>query len=171
LIQLVGVAPKGATVADASKQSDNACVRRTWTIWKGARLGGLPMLWVVTAILMVRDYVHDPYDPSRQGTSAYGHNHQGALLHGLGLTLIELGVVYMALRPWSYHRSWARSAGALVICLPWTAFSMFMTMHAGGVIALHFFWLTSIVLILAICALWSGVAAMQNRHATEARAC
>lgn len=134
------------------------------TIWKRLRLGGLPILWVATALLMARDHRNDPYDPRRQGTSAYGHNHAGALLQGLVLTLVELVVVYLILRPGSYSRSWVRSALALVIYVPWTAVSMFMTMHAGGIFALHFLWLASVVLILGICCVWSGIATVQSRR-------
>jgi hypothetical protein len=111
---------------------------------------------------MVHDYLIDPYDPSRTGTSAYGHNHQHALAHGLGVTLVELAVVYFILRPWSYRRSWLRPLGALVLYLPWTAFSMLMTMHAGGVFILHFLWLLAVVLILTVCSVWSGVAALRQ---------
>jgi hypothetical protein len=114
---------------------------------------------------MARDHVSDPYDPHRQGTAAYGHNHEGALVQGLILSLIELAVVYLILRPGSYHKSWARAALALVLYVPWTAVSMVMTMHAGGIFTLHFFWLAVLVLILGICLSVSGLGALLSRRA------
>ena len=124
------------------------------------------MLWVITAVLMVRDYVADPYNPSLQGTDAYGHNSEGSLLPALGITVIELAVVYLILRPWSYRRSWLRAGIAFVIYLPWTGLSGFMCMHAGGIFAIHFLWLASLGMTLAICFVWSGLAAIQARPAT-----
>ena len=68
---------EGETVAHSYNQSENVAVKTTWTFGKAARIGGLPMLWVMTAILMVRNYVTDrltdPFDPSREGTYYYGH--------------------------------------------------------------------------------------------------
>lgn len=91
--------------------------------------------------MMVRSYLGDPPDPSREGTAAYGHNHAGALVDGLLWSASEVVILYAILRPWSYRRSWGRAAGALALLLPWTAMSMVLTMHAGGVVVLHFLWL------------------------------
>jgi len=142
--------------------SVSAVVQRgvCWAI----RMGGLPMLWLVVAVLMVRDDARDPYQPDRHGTGAYGHNYEGALVHGLGLTLLELAVLYAILRPWSYRQSWARSALALLLFLPWTAFSMLMTMHAGGVIVLHFLWLAGVIVALVLLTSWSALVARRIRR-------
>jgi hypothetical protein len=75
-----------------------------------------------------------------EGTRAYGHNQFGALANGIMLTVLELVVLLAILRPWSYDRSWGRSLVAALLLLPVTAFSMLMTMHAGGIITLHFLW-------------------------------
>jgi hypothetical protein len=128
-----------------------------------ARVAALPALWAITAALMVRDHVADAYDSTRTGTDSYGHNHDGALLQGLGLTLLELVIIYALLRPRTYERSWSRPLGALFLLVPWTGLSMIMTMHAGGIVALHFLWLASLVLILFVLSLWSGLAALGAR--------
>jgi hypothetical protein len=70
------------------------------------RIAALPLLWFVTAIAMAANYIGDPYSPLRRGTSAYGHNHHGALWHGLLFIAAELMVVGLILRPWSYRQSW-----------------------------------------------------------------
>ncbi len=136
-------------------------------IARGARLGALPALWGITASLMVRDYIRDPYDPALLGTSGYGHNHQGALAQGLVLTLVELVFVYAILRPPSYDRSWARALGAFLLLLPWTGVWMVLTMHTGGVITIHFLWLASLELLLFVLTIASGLAALLTRRSGE----
>ena len=44
---------------------------------------------------------------------------------------------------------------------------MIMTMDAGGVVVLHFLWLVVVVLILVVCTVWSGIAALCNRSTKE----
>ena len=122
------------------------------------RLAGLPIVWGVFALLMARDYAGDTYDPAVHGPRSYGHNHEGALRDFLVWTLAELAVVYLILRPWSYRRSWKRAMVALLLCLPWTAFSAILLIHAGGVIRLHFFWMCSLVVVLVGCCLVAGAA-------------
>ena len=109
---------------------------------------GLVLLWLVTALLMVRDDANDPYNPSLEGTARYGHNHQGALWQTLLLTVVELAVLYAILRPWSYRRSWGRAVAALALFLPMAAFSTLMTMHAGGIVSLHLLWLVAVLVVL-----------------------
>jgi len=107
---------------------------------RALRLGALPSLWLAFALMMVRDYLGDPYDPTLVGTAAYGHNDEGALLMGLGWSFTELVIIVGILRPWSYQRSWGRGIGAVALLLPWTALSVLALMHAGGVFALHALW-------------------------------
>ena len=139
-------------------------VSRRDRIRTGLRVAGLPALWVLTAWAMVGDALRDPFVAARQGTAAYGHNHEGALLQVLPVTLIELGVVMLILRPWSYRRSWGRSVAALVVFLPWTLLSAAILMHQGGVVVLHAMWLASLVVVLVACVAWSGVAALRARR-------
>jgi hypothetical protein len=109
---------------------------------------GLVFLWLVTALLMVRDDANDPYSPDLEGSARYGHNHQGALWQTLLITLVELAILYAFLRPWSYRRSWGRAVAALALFLPLAAFSMLMTMHAGGILLIHFLWLAVVMVLL-----------------------
>lgn len=134
--------------------------------WRMLELVALPALAMATAFWMVIDYLADPFEPSLSGISAYGHNHQGALIQGLVLTAIEFAAVSLILRPWSRPPSWRRAASALALFLPWTAFSLFLTMHAGGVMTVHFLWLTTVVLIVSGYLIRSAVlsAAVQLRR-------
>jgi hypothetical protein len=108
---------------------------------RALRIAPLPLLWLTTVMLMARSWAGDPHDPALEGTDRYGHNHDGALADGVVFTVIELAVLLAILRPWSYDRSWGRSLAATVLLLPMTALSMLMSMHAGGIIGLHFTWL------------------------------
>jgi len=118
---------------------------------RALRLGGLPCLWLAFAVMMVRNYLGDPYDPSLEGSAAYGHNQAGALLQGLGLSLSELIIISGILRPWSYDRSWGRGIAASAILLPSTALAILSMMHSGGVFALHALWL--IIILVGVLAL------------------
>ena len=112
---------------------------------------------------MVRAYLGDPPDPARVGTAAYGHNHPGALLHGVLLSLSELILLYAVLRPWSYRRSWGRALAALALLLAWLIVAAVLALHAGPVLALHLFWVALCALIVLGLAVASGLAALRAR--------
>ena len=123
---------------------------------KVLRIAALPVFWVLTAGLMARDWARDPYVESR--SRDYGHNHEGALVDGLVFTLVELAVLVAILRPWSYERSWGRALVALALLVPWAGISMISTMHAGGIVVLHFMWIALLVLDVGVTFLVSAIA-------------
>ena len=101
-----------------------------------------PVVWfVVTLALMYINWQGDPFDPTLTDTRRYGHNHEGALPQMAALALAELAVLYLVLAPGSAVRSVWRAVVALLMFAPWTLFSLFMTMHAGGIVGLHALWL------------------------------
>jgi hypothetical protein len=119
-----------------------------------------PLLtWAGTAALMIQDWRRDPYNPALKGAASYGHNGAGALGTGLLYTTVELAVIYLLLRPWSYERSWKRAAGALLLFTPWTGLHAMMLVHAGAIWSLHTMWLLVVWLGLAALLLVSGVSA------------
>ncbi|NEQ24982.1 MAG: hypothetical protein F6K28_38995 [Microcoleus sp. SIO2G3] len=69
--------------------------------------------------------------------------------------MIELGILYLVIRPWSFRRSWVRCLGAMTLFFPWTFLMMFITMHGGGITRIHFFWLVGIDLILITLLIWT----------------
>jgi hypothetical protein len=118
--------------------------------WRWLATLVVPLAWVAVAAAMAGSWSSDPYDPARTGTAAYGHNGEGGLSFGLALTGVEALVLLVALRPWSYTaRSWARPLVTLGAALPWTLLSALLTMHAGGIIAIHLLWLLAAVVALA----------------------
>ena len=111
----------------------------------------IPMAWAMVAALMAQSWSSDPYDPALTGTSAYGHNGEGALSTGLLLTGVEALVLLAALRPWSYSaKAWWRPLAVLPLAIPWTLLSAVLTMHAGGIIAIHLLWLLLICAALVL---------------------
>jgi len=106
------------------------------------RLGGvvLLLLWLATAAAMWRSVVQDPYDASLVGTARYGHNDEHALRWGLTAIAIELLIAVAVLRPWRQARNAGPAAVALLLVVPWAMVSTIMSMHAGGVLALHWVW-------------------------------
>lgn len=114
----------------------------------------LAQLWpvallVVTAGLMVRSHLADPYDPTLTGTARYGHNHEGALVELLLWCLGELVVLNLVLAPGRRHQVW-RAAVALALFVPWAFLSLMLTMHAGGIIALHALWTLALCLGIVV---------------------
>lgn len=67
---------------------------RTWfaRLWPAA-------LCALTILLMYRDWLEDPYDPSRAGTALYGHNHEGAFKRLAIVVLCEWVVLQVVLGP------------------------------------------------------------------------
>lgn len=100
----------------------------------------LVAMWATTVALMVRSHLLDPFDPRRQGTAVYGHNPEGALRVGLTAITIELALAFLVIRPW-LRPAVGRSTIGLLLAAPCAVLSMLMTMHAGGIVALHFLWM------------------------------
>ena len=134
---------------------------------KVLRLAALLLLAAITMALIAWSYWRDPFDPALEGTARYGHNHEGALLQGIGVTAVELAVLVAILRPWSYHRSWQRALGALGLFFPWLLFSAMLTMHAGGVMMFHLLWLLVVTAALVVGWFWSSIAAARHRSVRQ----
>lgn len=116
---------------------------------KYVRTYGLLVLWLFFLVLMVRDHFVDPFDPSLEGTDAYGHNSEGALWQMSLLSVIELAVLYGILWPFAPVRP-GRIAVALVLLAPWAFLSGLFIMHAGGIFVLHAMWTWAALFALLI---------------------
>lgn len=121
------------------------------------------LLWGVFVALMASDAARDPFDPTRTGTGAYGHNGEGALGRVVPMTLIELAVTLIILQPWRpAYRGW-RGAGLLALLAPWALISVILMMHAGGVMTLHGVWMVALVALVALCVASSAIYALHAR--------
>jgi hypothetical protein len=111
------------------------------------------VLWLGAAVLMWRDWAHDPYDPALTGTDAYGHNAKGDLPRCLMLSLAELAAYYAFTWPWVRRRAgWLGLAIALgaMATIPWSCMSTLMVMHAGGVLAIHALWTWALCALILV---------------------
>jgi hypothetical protein len=117
--------------------------------------GLLLLLWLATAATMWRDQVRDPYDASLVGTARYGHNHDGALRDGLVAASIELVLAIALFAPWAAP-SVGRAVLGLLLAASWTLSSMMLSMHGGGVVAIHFLWMGALTLWFLALAIASG---------------
>lgn len=126
-------------------------------IWQILKSGGLLALWLIAVWAMWRSHQLDPFDPTLQGTDRYGHNGEGDFKTFFIITLVELAVLYIVLRPWSFRRSFGRLLVVLVLFMPWTFLSMLASMHAGSIVSLHWLWLVAVDAVLFVCAVVASV--------------
>jgi len=154
----------------ASTRSSRHDFDRRLTWQQIVPLYGLPFLWVIAVSLMMMCAAKDPFDPSLVGTAAYGHNQEGALWKGIVVTFAELVVAMGVLRPWSFYNSRWRTVTALLLFVPLSIFSLFLTMHAGSIIAVHFSWLAAInVFLLGMLISTTAKRATERMHRQFAR--
>jgi hypothetical protein len=73
-----------------------------------------------------------------------------------GVVLGEALIAASALTIRRPPRLWARCALALLILLPWAAYTFTMVMHAPRYVHLHHLWLASVLFLLALVLLVSG---------------
>jgi hypothetical protein len=112
---------------------------------------------------MSRDWLGDPYNPALEGRARYDHNHEGALWQLALWVLCEWAVLQGVLRPGAPGREVWRAALALLLFVPWTFFSMFLAMHAGGIVGLHVAWLMALDLGIAGVLVSRGVLRMKQK--------
>lgn len=101
-------------------------------------------LYAAVVSLMALNWQRDPFDPALTGTASYGHNHDGALSEMALWALAELVVLHLVLAPGAPTAGTWRAVAALLGFGVWTLFSLMITMHAGGVVALHALWLMAV---------------------------
>ena len=124
----------------------------------------LLLSWAGLVILMVVDYVGDPPNPAPDDRQSYGYHVPGELLQNLLLSVAELGLLLLVLRPWSYRGSWGRALLAFVLIAPWWLFYFVTTLHAGPVTHVHAFWLLGLALACLFCTVYSLAGRIRHRY-------
>lgn len=142
--------PRGARFPTVTPASDESHAR----FWLAAIRTALPVLvWALFAAWMVGDWRRDPYNPALTGTSAYGHNGEGALGFWLGASAVELSIALAATCPFLTRRPrWffvvpLLSGGPFAL---WFMLCAVMSMHGGGIDFIHLFWLMALGLWLLV---------------------
>ncbi len=130
-------------------------------VWRFSKNYGLLGLWFIVAAMICSSYFGDRHEPGHY----FASNTREAFCALLVISLVEIAVLYLVLRPWRYQRSFARPLLALVVFAPWAIVNMMLSMHAQTIILQHSFWLFFIVCpLLIILFLISSVAAFINRR-------
>jgi hypothetical protein len=101
--------------------------------------------WGFIALQMVRAARLDPGPTGQPGDMPNLHNWPGDLQHFVRMSLIELALVTVILRPWSYRRSGWRALGALVLLVPWTTLAVIVLIHSGTIMLWHAGWLLGLL--------------------------
>jgi hypothetical protein len=80
----------------------------------------------------------------------------------IALTLIECIVLYLIIRPATYHRSWKRAGTGLLLFSPWLFLCGATLMHAPPYLLLHALWLLLLNVILISMLLYSFFATLRT---------
>lgn len=77
---------------------------------------------------------------------------------------VEVLVLYLILRPWSYCASWGRAAVAFLLFAGWTVLGGIGTMHSGRIGTFHWAWLFLVTMGLLGATLVSASVATQSHR-------
>lgn len=104
-----------------------------------------PIMWVATLALMFIDYAD--YPP--MANSLVG-NQEGSLVYGALITGAELLVFLLICFLGPGKASDGRAIALLVLLLPWTIYSFYYSIHGGGIVALHAYWVAGLLIVAVI---------------------
>lgn len=136
-------------------------------VLKFIRNFGLLGLWLAAALFLYFNFRREESRPQPHG-HYYADDNADSVLFVIVVMLVEVVVLYLILRPWSYRNSFARPLAALLLFLPWTLLSMVVSMHAASAVFLHWMWLFVLDCALVVCILASGVGAFIGRRRLRA---
>jgi hypothetical protein len=77
---------------------------------------------------------------------------------------IEVGLLILVLQPWRRGLLWARAMAAFALFLPWTILAFAIGMHAGPISSTHTEWRVSILGVIGVVMVVSGLLALVRRH-------
>jgi hypothetical protein len=120
----------------------------------------LPLAWAAGGALIWRAAATGTSDPAGK---AYGVNWPMDAPETLGRLTVEVALLYVVLRPWSYRASWGRAAGALVVAVPYALLAFAASTHAGPIVGAHLLWLALVVVGLVVTTVVSARAARRAR--------
>ena len=119
---------------------------------------GLPAVWLVSLPILVWSGFTPAFNTPENTPYPVG----GVLIFS-GITLLEVGFLYLILRPRSFSNSWGRFALALFIFMPlWVIAQLFQ--DVPGYFYGHALWLGSVVRLLIIGLVLSLVAWIRARR-------
>jgi hypothetical protein len=125
-----------------------------------------PYLWMGAAAaalvgMLVQAWQGGPFDAAGRERMA---NDPGDLRTFLVRGAVELLVLALVLRVWSYRHAPGRAALALALCLPWAVLSSAVCMHCGPIGGAHAVWLLLVAAGLFVALVVSAVATVRSRR-------
>jgi hypothetical protein len=109
------------------------------------RFYGLAFFWLLHVCWMVADFQKDPGKVSR-----HGYNTPQSLTWIVGISVVELIILYVFLNPWYRELMVFRLFLATGLMWGWVVINVLLTMHGGGVAIIHLLWLLSVAIVLPI---------------------
>jgi hypothetical protein len=80
----------------------------------------------------------------------YGRNLEGEFQLNVVLSLIEIAILHLIIRPWSFNQSVGRVFVAIVLLLPWVVLLTFVNLHTGQISKIHLVWLFLVSVVLIV---------------------
>ena len=134
---------------------------RSWFGWVATVL--LPAAWVWLYFDMQAARIEEVEGP-RGLPLKYAAGRAEMLNNELVIGAIEVGLLILVLQPWRRGLLWARAMGAFALFLPWTILAFAIGMHGGPISSTHTEWRLSILGVIGIVAVVSGVFALVRHH-------
>ena len=125
----------------------------------------------VVLLLMAISAMRDIGPTGLPGDLPNWHNRPSDYSRFALAVLFEGFVAVLLLRPWSYNRSWGRSACTFLLLLPWLSLNLLMMIHSGGIMVIHTLWLFALWTGCGVAAVWPGaLSLLRTTRDDQARA-
>ncbi len=119
---------------------------------------GLPVLWLISLPFLI----WGGFTPAPGAPADAPYPFGGVILFA-GITLLEVGLLYLILRPHSFYNSWGRFAFAIFVFTPlWIVAQLFQ--DVPGYFYSHALWLGSLVRLLIIGLVFSLIGWIHERR-------
>lgn len=116
---------------------------------------------VALVAMLVQAWQRGPFDPAGGEQMA---NHPGDLRTFLVRGAVELLVLALVLRVWSYRHAPGRAVLASALFLPWAMMSSVVCMHCGPIGGAHAVWLLLVAVGLFGAAIVSRIGQVRGRR-------
>jgi len=122
-------------------------------LWSRFKTYSFIVLWLVNLVWMYQSYLSAPPIRAVRANSdilTYGRNLEGEFQGNVVLSLIEIAILHLIIRPWSFNQSVGRVLVALVLLLPWAVLLAFVNLHTGQISKIHWVWLFLVSVIVIV---------------------
>jgi len=115
----------------------------------------LVTLNLISLVMMFMYYYEKPHLQEYTRMHRYADNSLGQFLTWGSVSLVELVVVILILRPHSFTDQWKRVLAIIMIFLPYAGFFLIGSMHSSSIFGMHSLW--HLTLLTASSLLFTGL--------------